>query len=68
VLHNGAAIREFRQIRGYSVTELARLVSVCPAALYNLQSENKRLSAVLANRIAHELDVPLAAIVCRHDP
>ncbi len=67
VLYNGAAIRGFRQIRGYSVIEFARLVSVCPAAIYNLQGENKSLSAVLANRIARELDVPLAAFVCRHD-
>jgi transcriptional regulator with XRE-family HTH domain len=65
--HNGAAIRAIRLIRGYSVADLARRVAVTSSALSNIERENKRLSVTLANRIARELCVDLAAITCRHD-
>jgi len=67
VKHNGAAIRAIRQIRGYSIAELARRVDVTAQALSNIERENKRSSATLANRIATALSVDLAAIVCNHD-
>jgi transcriptional regulator with XRE-family HTH domain len=67
VRHNGAAIRAFREIRGLSVAELARRSGVTSPALSNIEHHNKRLSAALANRIARELRIDLAAILCGHD-
>ncbi len=66
VHHNGPAIRAFREIRGLSVAELARRTDVTGAALSNVERENKRLSAALANRIARELCIDLAAILREH--
>jgi DNA-binding XRE family transcriptional regulator len=63
VPHNGAAIRAFREIRGLSVAQLARRVEVTGGALSNIERENKRLSVTLANRIARELGVNVAALV-----
>ncbi len=65
--HNGSAIRAIREIRGLSVAELARRTRVTSAAMSNIERNNKRLSKVLANRIARELCVDLAAFVCAHD-
>jgi transcriptional regulator with XRE-family HTH domain len=63
VRHNGKAIRAIREIRGYSVAELARLVEITGGAMSNIERENKRLSAALANRIARELVIDVAAIL-----
>ncbi len=69
VNHNGPAIRAFREIRGLSVAELSRRVGVTSAALSNIERENKRVSAALANRIARELCIEVAAILRdRDDP
>jgi transcriptional regulator with XRE-family HTH domain len=67
VNHNGPAIRAFREIRGLSVAELARRVEVTSAALSNIERENKRVSAALANRIARELVIDVAAILRDRD-
>jgi transcriptional regulator with XRE-family HTH domain len=63
VPHNGAAVRAFREIRGLSVAELARRVEVTGGAMSNIERETKRLSVILANRIARELGVDVAAII-----
>jgi transcriptional regulator with XRE-family HTH domain len=60
---NGAAIRAFREARGYKVAELASRVEVTSGALRNVELENKLPSVVLANRIARELIIDLAAIL-----
>jgi transcriptional regulator with XRE-family HTH domain len=66
VCHNGAAIRAIREIRGFTVAELARRVEMTSQALSNIEKENKRVSAPLANRIARELAVDINAILCTH--
>jgi transcriptional regulator with XRE-family HTH domain len=60
---NGAAIRAIREIRGYSVADLARRVEITAPALSNIELQRKRLSAALANRIARELAVDIAALL-----
>ncbi|RCV51177.1 helix-turn-helix domain-containing protein [Marinitenerispora sediminis] len=61
---NGPAIREFReQLRRLSVTELAKRVGVTPGAISNIETETKKVSIELLNRIADALMVDLAAIV-----
>jgi transcriptional regulator with XRE-family HTH domain len=66
-VHNGAAIRAFREIRGLSVAELARRVEITPGALSNIELETKRLSVELANKLADELRVNVAAIIWDRD-
>ena len=63
VPHNGAAIRTIREIRGLSVAELARRLEMTPGALSNIERETKRLSVILANKIAVELAVNVASFV-----
>jgi transcriptional regulator with XRE-family HTH domain len=67
VNHNGPAIRAFREIRGLSIAELARRVDITSQALSNIECENKRVSAALANRIARELTIEVAAILRDRD-
>jgi transcriptional regulator with XRE-family HTH domain len=63
VRHNGTAIRAIREIRGYTVADLARLLNVTSGALSNIEKENKRLSVPLANRIAGALVIDVGAIL-----
>jgi transcriptional regulator with XRE-family HTH domain len=63
VRHNGPAIRAIRQIRGYTIAELARRVNITSQAMSNIELENKRLSTALANRIAQALAVDLPALL-----
>jgi len=67
VNHNGPAIRAFREIRGLSIAELARRLEITGQALSNIECENKRVSAALANRIARELTIEVAAILRDRD-
>src|ERR1051325_6097146 len=67
VNHNGAAIRAFREIRGLTIAALARRLEITGQALSNIERENKRVSAALANPIARELTIEVAAILRDRD-
>jgi len=66
VHHNGAAVRAIREMRGYSIADLAERLDITRQALSNIENGNKRVSRVLAQRIARALLVDLAAILCAH--
>lgn len=62
VRQNGQALREFRQMRGLSVVDLAKLVQVSPSALRNWELEHKSLPTVKAERLCAALSIRLGAI------
>lgn len=59
---NGFAIRALRQKEGLSVDDLAKAISVTAPHMRNIENELRSASEVHLARIAHALDVPLAAI------
>lgn len=59
---NGYALRVLRQIRGLSVGELAAAIDVSQPHLRNLEHEHRSASDEHLNRLAHVLDVNVAAL------
>ncbi|MFJ8842988.1 helix-turn-helix domain-containing protein [Streptomyces cyaneofuscatus] len=59
---NGAAIEAFREVRGYSVRQLARLAERHPSTITRIQNEEKGASPQTLDRIATALNVPVEAI------
>ncbi|MER6635882.1 helix-turn-helix transcriptional regulator [Streptomyces microflavus] len=62
VTPNGAAIGAFREVRGYSVRQLARLAGRHPSTITRIQTEEKGASPETLERIATALQVPVEAI------
>lgn len=63
---NGAAIRAFRESRGYTRDEMAVKIGKSYPYYCNIEYEQKDPPAEVVNKIALALDVPLAAI-CRRN-
>lgn len=62
VRQNGSALRAFREMRGYSVADLAERANVSPSALRNWELENKALPTVKAERLCAVLSIRIDAI------
>jgi len=62
VRQNGHALRTFREMRGYSVADLAEQAQVSAPALRNWELENKALPIVKAERLCAALSIGIAAI------
>lgn len=62
VRQNGTALRTFREMRGFSVSDLAQRAKVSPQALRNWELEHKALPVVKAERLCAVLRVSLEAI------
>lgn len=62
VTPNGAAIRSIREARGISLRRLAGLIDRDPGYLSHVETEKQGAGRKTLERIAHELQVPLAAI------
>lgn len=67
--HNGCQrgkrIRQLREGRDWSVTELAGRVRITPQSLSNIELGNKPAGVATLIAIARELDVPLDEIVIK---
>lgn len=66
--HNGAAIRTFRIRAGLTVQEVCNKVTssgkpLSAPALRNIENEHREGSAVLIQKIADAMDVPVQAII-----
>ncbi|MFG2001772.1 helix-turn-helix domain-containing protein [Spirillospora sp. NPDC048911] len=59
---NGFAIREFRQIRRWSGTALAREIGISHSTLSNIEAERRPASDEVLNAIAFALDIDVRAI------
>ena len=59
----GATVRHMREMRGMTPTELASAVDISRAYLVNIEAGRKRLTPVLAAKVADALAVPQIAIV-----
>lgn len=59
----GETIRALREARGLTLDELANAVGISRPYLNNIERGERRLTAVLAARLADRLDVRQAAIV-----
>ncbi|WP_353963665.1 helix-turn-helix domain-containing protein [Streptomyces phaeochromogenes] len=59
---NGAAIRAFRGVRGYSARRLADLTERSPSTITRIEGEERGASRVTLDRIAAALDIPVEAI------
>ncbi|MEV4174045.1 helix-turn-helix transcriptional regulator [Nonomuraea sp. NPDC049709] len=62
IRQNGAALRQFREDRGLSVTDLAHLAGVSPPSLRNWELENRALPRTKASRICAALSIRVDAI------
>jgi transcriptional regulator with XRE-family HTH domain len=63
VTPNGAAIKAFREARGYSVRHLARLTRRDPSFISRIEAGTRgQRSEVTLHRIAEALNVPIQAI------
>lgn len=65
---NGEALRVIRMRSGWSVTKLADAVDVTPGHISNLEAGRRQASPGLIRLLADTLDVPLAALISRHEP
>jgi len=59
----GATIRQMREMRGMTPDELASAVLISRPYLANIEAGRKRLTPVLASKIASALAVPQISIV-----
>ncbi len=60
---NGAAVKALREAYGWTGTRFAHAIDVTPGHLSNIENGTRATAnPELANRIAHTLGVPLAAI------
>jgi transcriptional regulator with XRE-family HTH domain len=59
----GETIRALREARGLTLDELANAVGISRPYLNNIERGERRLTPVLAARVAHALDVRQAALV-----
>lgn len=59
---NGHAIREFRELRRWSITELANEIGISRPALSNIESERRAASDEVLNGIAETLHIDVRAI------
>lgn len=60
---NGHAIREFRELRRWSLTELANEVGITKQALSNIEHERRPASREVLYRIAEILAIDVRAIL-----
>ena len=60
---NGAALRALRQKDGLSQTALARRAGMTQANYWRIEAEAANAKVETLNMIAHELRVPVAAIM-----
>lgn len=63
VTQNGAAIRALRRARGLTIAALSRQIGVTAPYLSKVERETKTPSLDLAERLAGELHVELAALL-----
>lgn len=63
---NGHAVKALRRYARFTLESLADYVEISAAHLSYIEREERRPSVSLTRRIAHALDVPVAAI--RRDP
>lgn len=63
VRHNGVALRELREAKGLSLTELSECTGSHPQSLRNLELERRDASELLLTRIARALGIDIAAIL-----
>jgi transcriptional regulator with XRE-family HTH domain len=63
VLQNGAAIREIRKMKGWTMTRLAREVNASIGGMSHIEAERRSTTQAKLLRIAAVLDVPMAAIM-----
>lgn len=59
----GATLRQFRELRGVKVDDLATRMNISRAYLANIEAGRKRLTPILLARAASELHVPQIAIM-----
>jgi len=59
----GATLRQFREMRGVKIDDLASRLNISRAYLANIEAGRKRLTPVLLARAADELRVPQIAIM-----
>lgn len=59
----GATLRTIRELRGYTVDELAREVGISRPYLANIEAGRKPLSNVLLAKVANELRIRQLAIM-----
>lgn len=62
VTPNGAAIKAFRQLRGFSLRHFAELTHTSPSHASRIEQEKRGVSDDTLRQIAAALNVPLAAI------
>lgn len=62
-LRVGSTIREFRELRGIKPDELANKVDISRPYLANIEAGRKRLTPILAARIAKVLEVRQISIL-----
>jgi transcriptional regulator with XRE-family HTH domain len=60
---NGLAIRVIREKDGLSQNQLARMVGIAQPSLSEIEKETVNARVVTLNRIAHQLHIPVAAIM-----
>lgn len=58
LLHPGEVLGEELEARGISIRSFARALQVTPAYLYELIEGKHNVSAILAIKLQHELDIP----------
>lgn len=63
VMHNGFAIRAFRQARGMRGVELARQVGMSASSMCNIEAERRGVRPEVLCRVATALGVPVQALV-----
>lgn len=59
----GATLRQFREMRGVKIDDLATRLLISRAYLANIEAGRKRLTPILLARAAEELHVPQIAIM-----
>lgn len=60
---NGCAIREFRELRRWTLTELANAAGITKQALSNIEHERRPASREVLDRIAEILAIDVRAIL-----
>lgn len=59
---NGHAITEFRELRRWSVTDLAKEIGITQGALSNIEAEHRPASRQVLDAIAEVLNIDVRAI------
>ena len=61
----GERLREFREERGLTQSELGRKASLTPAAVWQIENNNRKPSAVTLEKLARALVVSMDALMGR---